>query len=222
MDDACREIGFLVIAGHGVAQAQVDEMQHVTRAFFDLPYWEKLRVKMPPDRYRGLMTVGSEDVAYSMDADEGAPDWRESFVTGPHDHAYDDYHYGPKGWRFFAANLWPDRPAEMRPLWEAYYREMERLAGDLMRIFACALRLPEEFFVDKIDRHITNFIASYYPPQPTRRCRGSSAAGPMRTTAASPSSRRIPRSAAFRCSARTAPGPTCPAFPAPSSSISAT
>ena len=168
VDDACREIGFLIIAGHGVAQAQIDEMRGVTRAFFELPHWEKLRVKMPPDRYRGLMTVGSEDTAYSMDDEaENAPDWRESFVIGPHDHAYDDYHYGPGGWRFFAANFWPDRPVEMRPLWEAYYREMERLAGDLMRIFACALGLPESFFADKIDRHITNFIASYYPPQTT-------------------------------------------------------
>ena len=103
VDDACREIGFLVIAGHGVAQGQIDEMGGVTRAFFDLPHWEKLRVKMPPDRYRGLMTVGSEDTAYSMDEEENAPDWRESFVIGPHDHAYDEYHYGPEGWRFFAA-----------------------------------------------------------------------------------------------------------------------
>ena len=178
VDDACREIGFLVIEGHGVAQAQIDGMQSVTRAFFALPQWEKLRVKMPPDRYRGLMTVGSEDVAYSMAEDEGAPDWRESFVTGPHGHAYDEYHYGAEGWRFFAANLWPDRPAEMRTLWEAYYREMERLAGDLMRIFAVALGLPETFFADKIDRHITNFIASYYPPQPTPPAPGQLRCGP--------------------------------------------
>ena len=178
VDAACREIGFLVISGHGVPAAQVEEMHRVSRGFFDLPHWEKLRVKMPPDRYRGLMTVGSEDVAYSMSEDEGAPDWRESFVSGPHDHAYDEYHYGPEGWRFFAANLWPDRPAEMRPLWEAYYREMERLAGDLMRIFARALALPEMFFVDKIDKHITNFIASYYPPQPTPPAEGQLRCGP--------------------------------------------
>ena len=178
VDDACREIGFLVVSGHGVAQAQIDEMRDVTRAFFDLPHWEKLRVKMPTDRYRGLMTVGSEDVAYSMQEDEGAPDWRESYVTGPFDHAYDEYHYGPEGWRFFAANLWPDRPAEMRPLWEAYYLVMERLASDLMRIFACALGLSEEFFADKIDKHITNFIASYYPPQTTAPLPGQLRCGP--------------------------------------------
>ncbi len=178
VDEACREIGFLLVSGHGVADERIAEMRAVTQAFFHLPQWEKLRVKMPPDRYRGLMTVGSEDVAYSMEANEGAPDWRESFVIGPWEHAYDEYHYGPEGWRFFAANLWPDRPAEMRPLWEAYYKEMERLAGDLMRLFACALALPEDYFADKIDKHITNFIASWYPPQPTPPADGQLRCGP--------------------------------------------
>ena len=113
-----------------------------------------------------------------MDEDKGAPDWRESYVIGPFDHAYDEYHYGPAGWRFFATNVWPDRPAEMRPLWEAYYREMERLAGDIMRIVALALDLQENFFADKIDKHITNFITSYYPPQPTPPMEGQLRCGP--------------------------------------------
>ena len=167
VDAACRDIGFLVISGHGVADSQTRELQRVARAFFERPHWEKLRIKMPPDRYRGFMAVGNEDVAYSMDQAEKAPDWRESFVTGPSNHAYDEYHYGPDGWRFFAANLWPDEPSEMRSLWQAYYLEMERLAGDLMRIFALALGLDEHFFVNKIDKHITNFTTCYYPPQLT-------------------------------------------------------
>lgn len=179
LDAACRDIGFLVIAGHSVPESQTEEMQRVTRAFFDLSYWEKLRIKMPPDRYRGFMAVGSEDVAYSMDEDKDiAPDWRECLVSGPSDHAYDPYHYGPDGWRFFAANFWPDNPPEMRALWQAYYKEMERLAGDLMRIFAVALGLDEHFFADKIDRHITNFTASYYPPQPTAPAEGQLRCGP--------------------------------------------
>ena len=178
VDDACRNIGFLVISGHGVAETQTKAMRCVTRAFFDLPHWEKLRIKMPPDRYRGFMAVGSEDVAYSMDEHQNTPDWRECFVSGPSDHAYDEYHYGPDGWRFFAANLWPDNPAEMRALWQIYYKEMERLAGDLMRIFAVALGLDETFFTDKIDKHITNFTASYYPPQPTVPVEGQLRCGP--------------------------------------------
>ena len=83
VDDACRNIGFLVIAGHGVAEAQTEAVRRVTRAFFDLPHWDKLRVKMPPDRYRGFMAVGSEDVAYSMDEHQNAPDSNASSAARP-------------------------------------------------------------------------------------------------------------------------------------------
>ncbi len=165
VDEACRSIGFLVIGGHGVSASSIADMERVTRAFFALPRWEKARLRMPPDRYRGYMPVGSEDVAYSMGGPTNPPDWRECFASGPHDHAYDEYHHGPAGARYFAPNVWPDRPVDMRRTWEAYYGEMERLAATLMRLFAVALGIDERFFDDKIDRHITNFSASFYPAQ---------------------------------------------------------
>ena len=34
---ACREIGFYVITGHGVDPALVDQVEAVSREFFDLP-----------------------------------------------------------------------------------------------------------------------------------------------------------------------------------------
>jgi isopenicillin N synthase-like dioxygenase len=37
---ACREIGFYIIVGHGVAPALVDRVDHAARAFFDLPFDE--------------------------------------------------------------------------------------------------------------------------------------------------------------------------------------
>ena len=67
LDAACRDIGFLVIAGHSVPESQTAEMQRVTRAFFDLSYWEKLRIKMPPDRYRGYAPPSTENLALTLD-----------------------------------------------------------------------------------------------------------------------------------------------------------
>jgi isopenicillin N synthase-like dioxygenase len=43
---------------------------------------------------------------------------------------------------------------------------MEGLAVVLMRLFALALELPELWFDDKIDKHMTGFVASNYPDQP--------------------------------------------------------
>jgi len=164
LDEACRNIGFLVIDGHGVSPELIARMHEVSKAYFALPYSEKMRHKMPPDRYRGYTPLGGESLAYSLDQ-QTPPDLKESFSMGPFDHPLDEYHSGAAGARFFAPNIWPDRPAGMPATWEAYFAEMERLAADLMRIFAVALGVEEDFFADKIDKHITNFSVIHYPGQ---------------------------------------------------------
>ena len=55
---------------------------------------------MPPDRYRGYTSFGSENLANSLDA-VAPPDLKESFSIGPFNHSYDEYHFGQTGSRFF-------------------------------------------------------------------------------------------------------------------------
>ena len=43
IDDACREIGFFAITGHGVPDPLVDDVRRRAHAFFELPEAEKLR-----------------------------------------------------------------------------------------------------------------------------------------------------------------------------------
>jgi len=164
LDQACREIGFLVIFGHCVSPQLIADMNEISQEYFALPYWEKMAHKMPPDRYRGYTGAGSETLALSLD-EETPPDLKESFSCGPFGVAHDAYHFGAEGERFFAPNIWPERPTRMRQIWEAYYSEMEGLAANLMRIFALALDLPEEWFQDKIDKQIANFSVIHYPGQ---------------------------------------------------------
>ena len=81
------------------------------------------------------------------------------------------YFTGPAAGKHFHPNLWPERPAELRGLYEDYFRTMGALAEELMAIFALALDLPEGFFADKVDRHISrlrvrNYPAPAVPPQP--------------------------------------------------------
>ena len=164
VDAACREIGFLVITGHGVSDDLIREMYEVSEDYFNLPTWEKMALKMPPDRYRGYTPMLSESLASSLDHDT-PPDLKESFSIGPFNVPYDEYHFGQAGARFFAPNFWPDRPTEMRAVWEKYFLEMNRLSNDLMKIFAVALDMPENFFENKINNHITNFSVIHYPGQ---------------------------------------------------------
>ena len=167
VDHACREIGFLIVEGHGISPKLVEDMYRMSHDYFSLPYWEKISRNMPPDRYRGYTAFETETLALSLD-EKSPPDLKESFSCGPFNNDYDEYHFGEKGQRFFAPNIWPERPQEMRNLWEQYYSEMEMLAAKLMQIFAVALNLPETWFDDKIDRQIANFSAIFYPPQESK------------------------------------------------------
>jgi len=176
---ACRDIGFLVVTGHGVDPALIQRVSAVSTAFFDLPLEEKTAVARPaPDVTRGYIPMLGESVARSRG--EAAPgDLNESMMIGPvaaFDPA-DPYYTGPAAGKHFWPNLWPERPAELRPLWTAYFNEMERLAGEIMRAFALALDLPEAFFDDKIDRHISRLRVRNYPAPTTPPVPGQLRAG---------------------------------------------
>jgi isopenicillin N synthase-like dioxygenase len=89
--EACRDIGFLIIAGHGVSHELIDAVDEVSRAFFDLPLEEKVRVARPAaDVTRGYIPVEGESVARSRG--EYAPgDLNESLMIGPVDVGDDEY-----------------------------------------------------------------------------------------------------------------------------------
>lgn len=164
IDEACRDIGFLLISGHGVPRDLVASVDEVSRAFFDLPLEEKMRVMRPaPDVTRGYIPMEGESVARSRG--EYAPgDLNESFMIGPVDVRQDAYYVSPATGKHFAPNLWPQRPEALREIYTAYFRTMSELARTLMRLFAVALDQPESFFDDKIDRHISRLRVRNYPP----------------------------------------------------------
>lgn len=160
---ACEEIGFLIVKGHGVPRELVEQMYDVSRRFFDLPLEEKMKAR-GAERSRGYGPLGEEALSYGLG--KAAPaDVKEGLYEGPMDVPDTPYFRGPAGAPHFVPNLWPERPVELPSVWRAYYREMERLAGDIMRIFALALDLPEHFFAGKIDKHVSRVRAINYPNQ---------------------------------------------------------
>jgi isopenicillin N synthase-like dioxygenase len=160
---AVNEIGFLVITGHGVDPALIAQTQTVSNTFFDLPLAEKHRVLRPAlDVTRGYIPLEAESVGRSRGLDLPG-DLNESFMIGPVDASQDAYITGPAAGKHFHPNLWPSQPLELRPVYEEYFRAMGALAETLMAIFALALDLPEAFFADKIDRHISRLRVRNYP-----------------------------------------------------------
>ncbi|XP_021301218.1 probable 2-oxoglutarate-dependent dioxygenase At3g50210 isoform X2 [Herrania umbratica] len=136
LDQACREAGFFY-KGHGIPETLVKEVRNITHKFFDLPYEEKLKIKMTAAAgYRGYQRVG-ENIT------KGVPDMHE---------AIDCYKelkqgmYGALGKPMEGCNQWPHNPPNFKELMESYISLCTDLSRKIMRGIALALGgLPDEF-----------------------------------------------------------------------------
>ena len=163
---ACEDIGFFVITGHGVDPALTGATYDVSRHFFDLPLAEKMTIeRWADDVIRGYSPALKECLAESR-GERGPGDLKESLTVGPPDVPDEPYFHCGEAGQHFVENRWPARPAELEEIWLAYWDAMERLAFTLMRIFACALDLDENYFDTRVDRHVSQFRVLNYPDQP--------------------------------------------------------
>ena len=165
LDDACREIGFFAITGHGVPDGVVRDLRERAHAFFSLPLAEKLKARHPiPGTNRGYHPVGGEALSASQDQ-AAPPDLKEFFHIGPVETSGDSYYTSTLGRRHFESNIWPTVPAGFEDAARTYYRIMSALIVSLMRLSALALDVDERFFDDKVDRSIGTMRLNYYPAQ---------------------------------------------------------
>jgi isopenicillin N synthase-like dioxygenase len=164
VDAACRSIGFLVITEHGINPQLITRVGRASERFFAMPLTDKRKVDRPrPDAVRGYSAVGEEGLSYSLE--EAAPgDLKESFSMGPPRVVQDEYHIGPQAGTHFATNVFPPVD-DFEACYTEYFDAMSALARELMCMFAVALKLPETFFDDKINEHISMFRVLSYPPQ---------------------------------------------------------
>jgi len=162
VDDICRSTGFLAISGHSVPQQTIDAAWWKAHGFFDEPMVVKDRARAPfPGYPYGYLGPGAEALAKSKNVDT-PPDLKESFNGGPL--AVPAGLTDPEALAFcYAETIWPEAPAGFRDAWQAYYRAMEDHAARIMRVFATALSLPEDFFEGFIDRPISALRALNYP-----------------------------------------------------------
>jgi isopenicillin N synthase-like dioxygenase len=145
---ACKDIGFLIIVGHGVPNDLLTRMADVSRRFFDLPLSDKMRVPVNPSGV-GYVPMKQEALAASL-GEKTPGDLKESYNIGRH---FDQY-------------TWPENPTDLRATWIEYFTTLNALGANIMRMFALALNLPEHYFDDKIDPPMA-FLRAINYPEPT-------------------------------------------------------
>jgi isopenicillin N synthase-like dioxygenase len=165
IDRTCTEIGFFTIRGHGVPVDIIRALRGKADAFFALPLAQKMRAApADPATPRGYRGLGIE--ALSRGNAIATPfDLKEYYHIGREHWPDEPYFTQGEGPRYFIPNLWPEYPENFGAAAEQYYAAMERLSERLMALTALALGLPESFFADKIDKHITAIRINHYPAQ---------------------------------------------------------
>jgi isopenicillin N synthase-like dioxygenase len=158
----CEQTGFLIISGHGFPLELLGRAQRELFAFFDLPAATKSRWHPGGPSQRGYHGFATRGLAYTL-GQKTPPDLRETVFLGPVDDHRAYYAGMPEAATSYAPNVIPDEPAGLAATLVALYREYERLARDLMRVFAAALRLPEAFFAGTLDRHFSIMSCHHYP-----------------------------------------------------------
>ena len=161
---ACRDIGFLIIAGHGLPAKDLFRAFDLTRAFFDLPQATKDRWHPTgPSKQRGYHAFESRGLANTLNA-KVPLDLRETVFLGPVDDLRPYYMDLPEAELSYWPNTIPTEPAGVDAAIIRLYRGFERLSANLLRIFALALDMPEDHFANKIDRHFSILSCHHYPP----------------------------------------------------------
>ena len=162
LDRAARELGFLVVTGHGVSDALFGEAMDLARAFFALPEEAKRRCARPSrEESRGYAAMGGEALGKSLGA-QAAFDLKETFAIGPID-TYPAAALGEHAYPHYTPNVWPGALPRLRVVWETYYREMRRVADELLRLLAIALDQAEDLLVAKTGHCYSNLRAQHYP-----------------------------------------------------------
>lgn len=154
---ACREVGFLYIANHGVDAAKVAAMFEAAEAFFGLSRALKDEVAISKNpNFRGylpLFTKGN-DPNIKENLQEAFQIYRE---LSPEDPRF--------GTPLHGANPWPSAMPGLKAVMLSYFEAMTRLSQELLRLFALGLGLPEERFLPFFKEPLDWLRLLHYPPQ---------------------------------------------------------
>ncbi|KAB1214765.1 hypothetical protein CJ030_MR5G017508 [Morella rubra] len=167
LDQACREAGFFYVKGHGIPDSLIREVKNVAHKFFELPYEEKVKIKMSAaSGFRGYQRIG-ENIT------KGIPDMHE---------AIDCYKevkegmYGELGKPMEGCNQWPCNPPNFKELMEEYNSLCtgmlsRNLSRKILRGIALALGgSPDEFEGERAGDAFWVMRILGYPGVPTANC----------------------------------------------------
>jgi len=155
--EACVNIGFFYLTGHGIPVEELDEMVAWGHRFWALPLEERMKLQKTPES-RGVGFIPSGGSAPGADT---AVDTREVYSMSREvmEGEPEEGRHAAGRTRWPAENLLPGFKASM----QAHIAKRMALTRQLLQGFALSLELREDYFEDS--HHFTgcNLVYNYYP-----------------------------------------------------------
>jgi len=149
LSNACQNWGFFQIVNHGIPHSLIDEIKAVAKDFFNLPLEEKHKYAPRAGASQGYGKM-------FVTADDQTLDWGDLLALA----------LMPDGIKNLA--LWPTVPTHFRDTVERYAIEVERVAQELLSLFAENLHVgATDYFKDMFGSEPMNLMRmNLYPPCP--------------------------------------------------------
>ncbi len=160
---ACEGTGFFYLKNHGVAPALTDGIFTAARRFFALPLAARMDpdLLISPEHSRGYQPLGARRYP-----DTSMPDLMEAFKYQRELPADDPDILA--GDRIQQTNKWARGLPGWRETLIDYFEAVDGVSATLLRAFALALELEEDFFAEFYRKPLTQVSLLHYPAQPPR------------------------------------------------------
>ncbi len=159
------ETGFFLLRDHVISRDLLDGVRATTLAFLARTEEEKQRLR---GSLRGWAPYRSESAPSGYGEDSDQRDACQKYSMGhsatAEERAADPVYYGnPEAATYLQENVFPNE--EMREVWEAYYRRMDRLCGRLLELTRRALGLTPKVWDAVASRPVSVLRFLAYPDQ---------------------------------------------------------
>lgn len=152
--DSFANMGFAIVANHGVSLGLKNELYDVIRRFFALPDAQKKQLENEAiSGQRGYISKNKESAK-----GKSTPDLKEFFHVGQEldQDVLDQLDY--------PSNIWSEEMPSLKTLSLEVYHTLENTGRNLLKAIALYLDLPENYFDDKITHGNSILrLLHYYP-----------------------------------------------------------
>ena len=165
LDEACSQIGFVQVVGHGLDAVLEHEAWTTAQRFFALDESSKQAVAIAEGDAYGYGPYLVERLAASRGGSTPA-DLKETFSIGPFTDPADvaDVVAVDAAAAFaYSPNRWPPALPEMAEIMHRYYDALAGLASRLLSLMAVGLGMGPDTFESSIDRHTSALRLLHYP-----------------------------------------------------------